>query len=75
MTAATNAAVIQLLEVDAAFKLHATAVGTADVRLVFVHRNTLQTTRVGPKSATALTLAWLGPAYLGHLQYYHGTTF
>jgi hypothetical protein len=35
MMAATNAAVVQLLEVDAAFKFHATAVGAVDVRLVF----------------------------------------
>lgn len=47
MTAATDAAVVQLLEVDtanAAFKFYGTAEGTVDVRLVFAHKSTLQTT-------------------------------
>jgi hypothetical protein len=46
MTALTYAGVVQLLEVDVentTFKFHATAAGTVDVRLVFAHKDTLQT--------------------------------
>jgi hypothetical protein len=49
MTACTNAAVVQLLEVDtvrATFKFYGTAEGTVDIRLVFAHQNTLRTTAV-----------------------------
>jgi hypothetical protein len=45
MTAFTNAAIVQLLEVDmenAAFKFYAMAVGKVDIRLVFAQKDTLQ---------------------------------
>jgi hypothetical protein len=47
MTAFTNAAIVQLLEVDvenAAFKFYATAVGKVDIRLVFAQKDMLQIT-------------------------------
>jgi hypothetical protein len=46
MSAFTNAAVVQLLEVDiahTAFKFYATAAGSIDIELVFAHKETLQT--------------------------------
>jgi hypothetical protein len=47
MTAFTDVGIAQLLEVDAengTFKFYATAAGVVDIRLVFAHKDTLQTT-------------------------------
>jgi hypothetical protein len=47
MTAFTDAEIAQLLEMDgenATFKFYATAAGNFDIRLVFAHKDTLQTT-------------------------------
>jgi hypothetical protein len=49
MAAFTDAWIAQLLEVDlenGAFKFYATAAGIIDIRLVFAHKDTLQTTTV-----------------------------